>query len=517
MKIKHLLGLCLAMLLAPQISFSQTESTELQVQKDSVNTVIEQARQGNARAQNLVGSWYYSGNNLEQDYYQALQWWARSAQQNNINAIGNMALCYQYGRGIEKDSVMATQLYLKSIERGNQALLTERKAHADKGDDAFNSVLVALCYQKGIGINQDKTAFYKYITAAANLNSVDAQRELAIALEEDKELEHAASWFKRAAEQGDLLAIHNYGRMLLNGIGVKQDKQQAIIYWLKAAEAGHAQTQCDLGNLYYKGKDITPNKEQAAHWFKKSAEQNFQHAQWNLAICYMNGEGVNRDFDQAIYWFAEASDNGYANTFKQLCNDADKGWKGKPFGDYLAGMNYYYGEQKDIEQAVKIFKAVGKKKIAEAYTMLGLCYANKDWKKQNIKNAVKEFKSAVKAGSSSGQFYLATLYETGKGVDVDMAQALALYHQAAEAGMPMAQSYLGDIYYEGRGVEQSYETAVKYYKLAEEQTQLSSNAAKRYASCYENGWGGLDVDMEKAKSLLTPKKNNTKALLKLLQ
>ena len=58
------------------------------------------------------------------------------------------------------------------------------------------------------------------------------------------------------------------------------------------------------------------------------------------------------------------------------------------------------------------------------------------------------------------------------------------------------------MYFEGRSVEQSYEKAVEWYAKANAQGQLTENAAKRYASCYENGWGGLEKDSEKAAELL---------------
>lgn len=487
-----------------------------QAQTDSLTVIIEKAKQGDAIAQNELGIWYYSGKHVKQDYEQALQWWAKSAQQKNVQAIGNMGLCYQFGRGIEKDSLTAMQLYLRAIEMGNAKLLKERTAYADKGD-IFNSVLAALCCQRGVGQPIDMPKFFVYMAQAAKANSVDAQRELALELEKAKNVTEAAQWYKQAANNGDVLSQYRYGRLLLKGEGVKPDKQQAVIYWLKAAEAGNAQAQCDLGNLYYQGKDIMQNHEQAAQWFLKSAYQGFNHAQWNMGVCYMKGEGVNRDYDQAIYWFGEAIANGYKDTFQKLCNDSEKGWKDTPFHTYLKGMVYYSGQTPDIAEAVKCFKLCDKQKIIEAKTTLGICHINKNWKGHNLKKAVKFLKKASESNSPTGQFYLGTLYETGKGVNKDMDQAISLYRQAANSGLALAQCYLGDMFYEGRGVEQDYVQAVRYYCMAEEQNQLTSTANKRLASCYEDGLGGVAVDKKKAAALLKKdNKNNISGLLKLV-
>ena len=40
------------------------------------------------------------------------------------------------------------------------------------------------------------------------------------------------------------------------------------------------------------------------------------------------------------------------------------------------------------------------------------------------------------------------------------------------------------------------------YARADAQGQLNENAAKRYAACYEDGRGGLEVDKEKAAEIL---------------
>jgi TPR repeat protein len=73
------------------------------------------------------------------------------------------------------------------------------------------------------------------------------------------------------------------------------------------------------------------------------------------------------------------------------------------------------------------------------------------------------------------------------------------------------------MYYEGRGVDQNYETAVVWYAKAYEQGQLTENAASRYASCYENGWGGLEINKDQAAEILKSyHKSQMPELLKLL-
>lgn len=480
---------------------------------DSLKQIVAKAEKGDARAQNQVAAWYYKGEHYKQDYQKAFAWWAKAAKQNNVDAIGNMGLCYQYGRGTEKDSVMALKLYLKSIESGNAGLLKQRMEYADRKDN-FNCILVALCYQNGKGTGKDLQKATQYWERAAQNNSADAQRELAFILQRAKKSDEATLWFKKAADNGDVPSAYQYGKMLLADKSANPDKQGGIIYLLKAAEKGHIQAQCDLGTLYYQGKDVAKDAHAAAQWFIKSACQGWPMAQWNLAQCYVNGEGVERDFDKAIYWLGEATSKGYMPKFKEMCEDSSKGWKDKPFMLYLQGMAHYFSENKDLAEAVAMFKKCEKEDVVEAKTMMAVCFANKDYKKRNPKKAAKLLAETAQKNNVA-QFYLASLYEAGNGVKKDMDKAIELYRQSANGGYAVAQCYLGNMYYEGRNMAQDYLQAVNYYRLAEQQGQLNATAARRYADCYEQGLGGLTADTKKADSLKKQEhKNNVIPMLK---
>ena len=473
----------------------------ISAQNDSISSIMQNARQGQAYAQNEVGAWYYQGKHVKQDYAQALQWWAKSAQQGNVNAIGNMGLCYQYGRGIAKDSLMALQLYMKSIEMGNQSLFKERIRFADKKEN-FNCILIALCYQRGLGIQKNVDKAIAYYTLAAQNNSVDGQRELGLCLLNQRKEGQAAPWFKKAANHQDLIASYYYGRLLMQGKGVEKDEQQAVIYWLQAAENGFIQAQYELGKLYLTGRIVPINTEQAVEWFNKAATKGSAHAQWELALCYINGIGINRDYHQALYWLGKASSKGYIRSFEKYCTSSEEGWKGTPFFDYLQGM-YYYVIEHDIETAFKCFKKVDKKKIIEGKTMLGVCYADSNYSKHKPKKAVKTLLKASETDRVA-IYQLAILYEKN-----NYTQTLELLQKSSEKGYAIAQCYLGDIYFEGRGIEQDYAKAVILYQQAEAQGQLTANAIKRYATCYENGWGNLPQDKKKARSLLKAEEKDT--------
>ena len=59
----------------------------------------------------------------------------------------------------------------------------------------------------------------------------------------------SAKWYRKAAEQGDVLAQFNLGVFYETGKGVPVDQEQAAIWYRKAAEQGHTDAQEALKRL----------------------------------------------------------------------------------------------------------------------------------------------------------------------------------------------------------------------------------------------------------------------------
>lgn len=463
---------------------------------DSIKNVLALAKGGDAAAQNEVGGWYYRGRHVKQNYEEALQWWARAAKQGNATAIGNMALCYQTGHGIAADSLKATQLYQRSFKDGNKELLKRHAEIATKEGNIFSCMLVASCYEKGIGLKKDTSKAVPYLTIAANKGCVTAQRDLALNLLNAKKPAEAIEWFKKGADNNNLTCIFYYGKMLMEGAGIKADKRDGANYLLRAAEGGFPQAMYQVGNCYMNGDGLTRNEEQAVKWYLKAAGKDVAAAQWALAQCYRKGVGTDVNYDQAMYRYAQSLQGGYSRSFKKLITDTIPG---SPFVSYLKGMKAYAA--KEYDSALKDFKVVEKAKISNGKVMTAAIMANPAYAKTNVKKGVKMLTDAAKTDAQA-MYLLGSLYEAGKGVEKDMATAFKYTKESADKGYGPAMCALADMYYEGRGVDQDYEKAVEWYAAANAQGQLTENAAKRYASCYENGWGGLEKDTDKAAEIL---------------
>jgi TPR repeat protein len=61
--------------------------------------------------------------------------------------------------------------------------------------------------------------------------------------------------------------------MYAKGQGVAQDYAEAATWYRKAAEQGYAPAQCKLGTMYSQGHGVTQDYAEAMKWYRKAAEQ----------------------------------------------------------------------------------------------------------------------------------------------------------------------------------------------------------------------------------------------------
>jgi len=70
--------------------------------------------------------------------------------------------------------------------------------------------------------------------------------------------------------------------MYFSGRGVARDDAEAASWYRKAAEQGLAVAQNNLGRMYELGRGVERDKDKAALWYRKAAEQSFALAREGL-------------------------------------------------------------------------------------------------------------------------------------------------------------------------------------------------------------------------------------------
>jgi len=447
--------------------------------RDSIMRVVRQAEQGDLAAINTLGSWYYTGTNLQQDYRTAARLWATAAKKDHPAAIGNLALCYRTGNGVSApDSTRAAELYITSIRKGNTPLLDEITHRAQAGD-TFDSALLGHLLANGIGTPRDYAGAVRYLTPVAKAGSLDATRALALALFNDKKPREAAPWFRRGALRNDPTCLYYYGDMLLNANGVKADPDLGFVYLLRAAEEGMPAAQLAVARAYRLGKGTTASAQKADQWYLAAAVTGNNRARWEYANILIHNDNIPR----AAYFLQSliADHNSYSRQISALFDPADTtSVLDTPFGHFMLGVKALT-VTKDYPLAIKEFKILKKAKLPIGEIMEYYTLAQPGYNKHNYKKAVKGLTTLAETEPLAA-FLLGRMYETGAeatGTDID--KALSYLTSDICADYSPALCALGDMYYEGRLVERDRTKAADYYRTAYRLNVMTAASAGRYA------------------------------------
>lgn len=142
-----------------------------------------------AQAMSDIGTLYYYGQGVKQDYEQAIEWHEKAADLGNVSAMNELGYTYGIGEGVEADYTQALEWLKKAADLGNASAIN------NLGD----------MYFYGKGVEQDYT--------------------------------QALEWFEKAADLGEANAMSWLGYLYENGLGVEQDLDIAQEWYRKAEEA----------------------------------------------------------------------------------------------------------------------------------------------------------------------------------------------------------------------------------------------------------------------------------------
>lgn len=297
-----------------------------------------------------------------------------------------------------------------------------------------------------------------------------------------QDMNGAANWYKKSAEQDFLPAVVYMGYIYSQGRGVAKDEKEAFKWYTRAAQMGDAVAQNNLATMLLVGKPYTKNAPLAAQWFLQSAMQGNMRAQYNLATMYRTGDGVGRNYKEALKWYSFAANQG------------------DMYAQNALGYMYRKGLGTDRPPA----DATEEQKAA-------IELANKQ-------QAIEWYRRAAEQGHMKSQMALAVMYELGEaGSERGPDEAAVWYFSAARQGNERAMHRLGYFYErgpeacptdktcerperEGRGLPKDDKEALKWYRKAAEEKNFTPSIIA-LARFYQNGLGGLRKDPKKALDL----------------
>ena len=349
------------------------------------------------------------------------------------------------------------------------------------------------------------------------------------------------------------------GLFYFQGLGVAKDNRQAASWWLKAAEQGDTEAQVYLGKLFEKGAGAIADKhaEQwyrralgAAHdgpaadalvallvrnkapdsdaWFRKLAEGGNAAAQFQFAkvLEAQNGHpGVD-----SLSWLLKAAAQGNLDSFRALADLARKhpGDLSTNFAKLAGVENVTHGDlsplARDSDQEFSSLLKNAQAGDPLAQWSLGKVYAaGQGAVEKNKSEAVNWYRKSAQSGFPAAQAALAMMLSTGQGGLSDSKEAIYWWGKSAEQGDLESQYNLALMYEKGEVVACNY--TLSAYWLEKAARQGLATAQIRLGLAHATGklgkpdyveayaWfalavgGGSEIaqaNLEHAKSLMTP-------------
>ena len=365
--------------------------------------------------------------------------------------------------------------------------------------------------------------------------------------------EKAYEQIRKAADEGNAIALYMMAEYFSQGYGVQPiNQQKGIAYFKKSYEAGYPVAGYDVAaslpdgspeqkeirnhakdNIlelaneedvfaqasaawgYREGYGTAVDHVEAVKWVRKAAEQGFARAQHDLGLMYEFGRGVERSYEKAVEWVLKAAEQGYADAQYHLGFMYEWGdgveqsdvkaaeWFLKAAKQGLAVAQYNLGDmyrdgrgvEESFEKAAEWVQKAAEQGLAVAQNCLGFMYQNGTGVEQSYEKAVEWYRKAAEQGDVIAQCNLGFMYQNGTGIEQSYEKAVEWYQKAADQGYASAQYNLGEMYYYGTGVEQSYEKAAGWYlKVAER----GDDCAQYNLGCMYRDGTGVEQSYEKA-------------------
>lgn len=328
-----------------------------------------------------------------------------------------------------------------------------------------------------------------------------------------QDFEKALNLFLAEAENGNVLAMYDLGRMYADGLGVESDNDKANEYYSKAlsgfqlveAQKAWKYTEYRIGKMFAQGLGTEQDYETVAQWFELSAEKKYKYAQYSLGGLYYRGQGVEQDFQTAFSLYLKSAEQGFPYADYEVAKmyrdgvgtekDADKsnehfkkafkGFEALEKNSHDDKLQYRLGwmlqngigTQKDIDRAKEYFaKSAKMGNVFGGYSLAKLILAEENPNQEELKSAIQYLQKAAdneneicKPIQALAQYALGKIYLEGKHIPKDIYKAIVYLTQSTEQENGWAAYKLGKLYLLGKDVSKDTGKAVTYLTKSAEQ------------------------------------------------
>jgi localization factor PodJL len=134
----------------------------------------------------------------------------------------------------------------------------------------------------------------------------------------------ARIWYQRAAEKGNVKAMHNLAVLSAGGDQASADYTTAVKWFAAAAERGLADSQYNLAVLYESGLGVPQSRIQAYKWYSLSAKAGDKDA---TARCDAMKEELSKEDLAAANEMVKAFSTKAIDALVNDAHTAGEDWK----------------------------------------------------------------------------------------------------------------------------------------------------------------------------------------------
>lgn len=302
-------------------------------------TLEQMAERGDPNALVRIGRFYQKGlNGYPLDEAKGLEYFQQAAEKNYPIAMYNTALCLLQGRGTphhRKDPKAAFEMIKKAVpisdsypivlSQYGEMLLegigctkqpTEALKIFQKGDslnDGYSQYLLASLYSEGApGIPKDMDKALLLYDKSARNGCSQADHDKAFYFK-DIDLPKAINLFKKAANQKNVDALLNLGKIYSLNRYHMVDYAQALSYYKQGADLKDPLCTTEYAKCILKGQGCVVQLKRAADLFKAAIDYDRSGsltiiAKFEYARMLFEGEGIAQNIKTSVPYFKEVAD-----------------------------------------------------------------------------------------------------------------------------------------------------------------------------------------------------------------
>lgn len=221
------------------------------------------AHAGDVDAMRHLAWAFRQGEIVKKDFAENRQWLERAGEAGSGKAYYTLGKQYYDGKGVRKNKDKAFSYMMKSAELNYP----------------MGQFWTAYLYGLGAGVTKNDERAVDWYRKAAAQGIAPAMSNLGIRYQVgrgvQKNLRQAADWYEKAADAGHLNALSGLGYMYKHGKGGRnKDLAKAVSLFRRANDKGNASGTYNLGLMYLKGIGVLEDRGEALRLFRLAAKSD---------------------------------------------------------------------------------------------------------------------------------------------------------------------------------------------------------------------------------------------------